>query len=78
MSAKVKMVRYFYKKPLIDFYICFFTFDILNKLYLIGVIYNFFFSPINLSGLSEQHLRSMVVKPIVESIGSDDIIQVIP
>jgi hypothetical protein len=36
------------------------------------------FSPINLSGLSEQHLRSMGVKPIVESIGRDDIIQVIP
>ena len=41
-------------------------------------LFTIFFSPINLSGLSEQHLRSMGVKPIVESIGSDDIIQVIP
>ena len=35
-------------------------------------------SPINTSGLSEQDLLSMGVKPIVEYIGSDDIIQVIP
>ena len=35
-------------------------------------------SPINISGLSEQHLRSMGVKPKVEFIGSDNIIQVIP
>jgi hypothetical protein len=35
-------------------------------------------SPINIPGLSEQDLRSMGVKPIVEFIGSDNIIQVIP
>jgi hypothetical protein len=35
-------------------------------------------SPINISGLSEQDLLSMGVKPIVEYIGSNDIIQVIP
>jgi hypothetical protein len=73
------MVTCFYKKPLIGLNICFFTLDVIKKLFLIGVIYNlFFFSPINLTGLSEQHLRSMGVKPIVEYTGSDDIIQVIP
>lgn len=35
-------------------------------------------SPINIPGLSEQHLRSMGVEPIVEFIGSDNIIPVIP
>ena len=35
-------------------------------------------SPINISGLSEQDLLSMGVIPIVEYIGSNDIIQVIP
>ena len=76
MSPKIKMLRCFYKKPLIGFNICFFTFDVFKKLYLIGVIYNF--SPLNLNGLDEFQLRCMGLNPIVESIGSDDIIQTIP
>jgi hypothetical protein len=36
------------------------------------------FTPINLPAFNEQQLRSIGVKPIIESIGNNDIIQVIP
>ena len=60
---------------LIGFNICFFRFDIIkfNKS-------DWFtnFSPISLDNFDQFQLRGLGVKPIVESIGNTDVMQVIP
>jgi len=60
---------------LIGFGICFFFFDINRFIYDSGWFTNF--SPLNLNGLSEKQLRRLGAEPVVESIGGEDIIQVI-